>query len=73
MDWKVGLERKKSGIDVENSNTDTYSSDITGEWEISKHFRLSFGEWRERHPEPRRPRQRTDELSGEISQLVINF
>ena len=43
VDWKVGLERKKSAIDVENNNTDTYSSDITGEWEISKHFRLSFG------------------------------
>jgi hypothetical protein len=43
VDWKFGFERRTSAIDVENNNTDAYSSDITGEWEISKHFRLSFG------------------------------
>jgi hypothetical protein len=28
---------------VERDNTDVYSGEVTGEWEIAKNFRLSFG------------------------------
>ena len=43
VDAKTGLEKKKSSIDVERNNTDTYSADMTGTWEISRNFRLAFG------------------------------
>lgn len=43
LDAKAGLEKKKSSIDIERNNTDTYSADMTGTWEISRNFRLSFG------------------------------
>jgi hypothetical protein len=43
VDARLGLEKKASSVDVERNNTDTYTVAVTGEWEISRNFRLSFG------------------------------
>jgi hypothetical protein len=43
LDTKISYDRKKSSLDVERTNIDTYTGDMTGEWEVSKNFRLSFG------------------------------
>jgi hypothetical protein len=43
IDGKIGYERKSSGIDVDRNNTDNYTADMSGEWEISRNFRFSFG------------------------------
>jgi hypothetical protein len=43
VDGKLTYDRKSSSINVGQTNTDTYTADLTGEWEISRYFRLSFG------------------------------
>lgn len=43
LDTKLGWDRRISSLNYERDNTDTYSAEATGEWEISKNFRLSFG------------------------------
>ncbi|MBI4396120.1 MAG: hypothetical protein HY548_03425 [Elusimicrobia bacterium] len=43
MDSNLTYEHKKSSLNFERDNTDTYSLDLTGEYEISRNFRLSFG------------------------------
>lgn len=43
LDAKLGFDRRISSLNYERDNTDTYTGDATGEWEISKNFRLSFG------------------------------
>jgi hypothetical protein len=43
LDAKLGFDRRISSLNYERDNTDTYTADATGEWEISKNFRLSFG------------------------------
>jgi hypothetical protein len=42
-DIGMTLEQKRSSLNVERDNTDTYSANVTGEYEISRNFRLSFG------------------------------
>src|SRR6185369_7656534 len=41
LDTGVGLEQKRSSLNVERDNTDTYTVNVTGEYEISRNFRLS--------------------------------
>jgi len=43
LDAKIGFEQRRSSINYTTDNTDTYSGEATGEWEIMKNFRLSFG------------------------------
>jgi hypothetical protein len=43
LDAKLNWDRRISSLNYDRDNTDTYSADATGEWEISKNFRLSFG------------------------------
>jgi hypothetical protein len=43
MDTNLTYEHKKSSLNVERDNTDTYALSITGEYEIAQNFRLSFG------------------------------
>jgi hypothetical protein len=43
VDSKLNFERKQSGLNFERDNTDITSLDLTGEYEISRNFRLSFG------------------------------
>ncbi len=43
LDAKLGFDRRISSLNFERDNTDTYTAESTGEWEISKNFRLSFG------------------------------
>ncbi len=43
MDSKLTYERKKSSMNVERDNIDVYTANVTGEYEISRNFRLSFG------------------------------
>ena len=43
LDTKLAFDRRISSLNYERDNTDTYSADATGEWEISKNFRFSFG------------------------------
>lgn len=43
VDVKTSFERRASSLNFERDNTDTYSGEATGEWEISRNFRLSFG------------------------------
>jgi hypothetical protein len=43
LDAKLAFDRRISSLNYERDNTDTYTGEATGEWEISKNFRLSFG------------------------------
>jgi hypothetical protein len=43
LDAKLNYEQKKSSLNFERDNTNTYSADLTGEYEISQNFRLSVG------------------------------
>ena len=43
LDAKLGFDRRTSSLNYERDNTDTYSGEATGEWQISQNFRLSFG------------------------------
>jgi hypothetical protein len=43
VDSTINYEHKKSSLNVERDNTDIYTANITGEWEIAQNFRLSFG------------------------------
>ncbi len=43
LDSGLTYEHKKSTLNVERDNTDVYTASVTGEYEISQNFRLSFG------------------------------
>lgn len=72
LDTKLGWDRRISSLNFERDNTDAYSADATGEWEISKNFRLSFGG--KLGMLVNRVRSEEGSMTVEInSQLVIQF
>lgn len=72
LDTKLGWDRRISSLNYERDNTDAYSADATGEWEISKNFRLSFGG--KLGMLVNRARSEEGSMTVEInSQLVIQF
>lgn len=72
LDTNLGLEQKRSTLNVERDNTDTYTLNITGEYEISRNFRLSFGTGGSRIKN--RVQKGDSLMSYEMnSQLIIQF
>ncbi|MBK8126688.1 MAG: hypothetical protein IPP09_06075 [Elusimicrobia bacterium] len=72
LDAKVSFERKSSSLNFERDNTDTYAGETTGEWEIARNFRFSFGG--KLSVVTNRARSDDGSMSLEMnSQLVIQF
>lgn len=72
LDSKISYERKVSSLNFERDNTDTYAGETTGEWEIARNFRFSFGG--KLSVVVNRARSEDGLMSFEMnSQLVIQF
>ncbi len=72
VDARTSFERRASSLNFERDNTDTYSADATGEWEISRNFRFSFGGKISRVKNRAKPEDGLLTLEAN-SQLVIQF